>query len=526
MLARYKLKEIGCALIIAASAPTYAQEKSVGFFSRVTQKVINVVSPKIRFSQSPPEDFFSNPLPHFRKLPHDTLVTLFTPEERLRSAVLMHKNLVFLDTNMEVYLNNEYDAELLRKSMRNGGAETAFATAYDRDGNPLRHSAVVIGNKDSVGMNQINAIVDTVFQNNSDYLIDIVHTHPNYEYRYQIGSHQGVRSSQLSGPDLYYAAEISETVPQRFVRIRAVLPNGYNYSTTFKNGQRVPDPIYQASAAGRETLFWYFKRTYPNAKLTDEVKRQILEAGDFNQLKRIARDATQSNAEQSTKSARDPSVNIEKILEAALVNKNSPNYESQKANAALLVDRGVATADVIKEIAEFELQLKLNQVMHQVDVAMYEPSYVELEDHAKKLLEHGQSEAVVEKSVKELRKILDILAVAKVAKSSEHYEAQKSNVAALVGQGLSHEEVLKEITDFEITLKVSKALFASDIAIHEKDYFDLEDLAKKLVREGKNIDEIERALRVQRSSLLNGGPTKTPTPPKNPNTPACEKIFL
>src|SRR5262249_19071579 len=118
---------------------------------------------------------------------------------------------------------------------------------YGKTGLLTESQKIIIGSHGSLSEQEFGRGLSWLRISNSAILVEVNHTHPAYEFNLE-GDRGGKafiagRRSPLSASDIDFLRDVSYRNPALYWRIRAILPNGYNYQLTMKAGRIVNDPF-------------------------------------------------------------------------------------------------------------------------------------------------------------------------------------------------------------------------------------------------------------------------------------------
>jgi hypothetical protein len=193
----------------------------------------------LKGTENLPDDFWRNPLPSVRRIPSESEIEVISLIER----ALMEQPL-----GQTITPNREYEKWLVSECYGLRGAPEVFhARAFDSSGKVIGVSSkLFIGSRDSISIESALGALRTLRTSSEPYLIELSHTHPGYEFTYRHkGSDSLARISPLSAEDLAITQNLSFSSGV-FIRIKAVLPNGYSYHATVKQGRWTSDPLWEA----------------------------------------------------------------------------------------------------------------------------------------------------------------------------------------------------------------------------------------------------------------------------------------
>jgi hypothetical protein len=261
-----------------------ASHASAGFIQCLREKLFNRSTPQEAFATPPPSDFFLNISKDTRtllkkgskiavKTPETTLPQLRLKKGRVKISRGGLRREEFIDT--EFYLNDEKDRALLRYGMERKGREVGVVSFLDKEGNPIHTSSYFLGDKDCITISEFDKsflTIEAARASTEAFLIDGSHTHPSYEFTYEDSLHDKIRQGTrypLTSDDIKVAYVYSKIFPHSYFRLRAITPNGYNYSVTLLDGVIVDDPLYSVSEAGKKTIAFYRDHKKTNENIPD-----------------------------------------------------------------------------------------------------------------------------------------------------------------------------------------------------------------------------------------------------------------
>ncbi len=200
----------------------------------------------------------------FQRLPKGANITVLTPALRFVADKSIMQVLpragVFLDRikNQLMVLNGEYERWLLKKSYQYSNApEVLHVRAFDKNGQVIAFATGVgVGNQNSISIETTQNVIDSLPQVRDIFLLEIAHTHPIYEIEYPApdGSGSKLQRISITNGDLDVLSIVSAD-SKPYVRMTAVLPNGYSYWQTMQNGRMVLDPLLESLPSRRPEKF-------------------------------------------------------------------------------------------------------------------------------------------------------------------------------------------------------------------------------------------------------------------------------
>lgn len=351
--------------MICSSVPGGASEMGQpSFLQRAGAKLKGMLWPQITFITPPPDTFFLNPLPSFRSLKDGVSVKVVGKSDPfISNFFILESGAVRYSDNLgnsEIYVNDRFENVLLDYSWKNQGGESGAVTSFDGNAIPLAYSEMISVRGSQISSPIIHRLVNQVTSSSRPFLIDIVHTHPGYEYISYYGKEKRdlkYRVSALSSDDLVETFLISQRMVNIYVRIRAVLPNGYNYSMTFLNGNTVNDPIYEKSRIGKETKEFYFKTRFPEIKIGNELRVKIQKAKTLSEFAVYAKES-------------DLKVLADDLLARAGVPKNEKNYELWMINAEGLIGEGKPHESAVKAIKDHYIYIRNERILSSAGISI------------------------------------------------------------------------------------------------------------------------------------------------------------
>jgi hypothetical protein len=148
--------------------------------------------------------------------------------------------------NQQIVSNQPLDQALVNKARAHGDVEVMQLRNYDAQGRLVGQSPVSVGNQMSIDFEDAPELYNLMPRPGQPFLVEIAHVHPAYEFMHQSpamiknGTAQPVEwplsPSDISG--VHELAGLGE-----YVRIKAVLQNGYSYTYTLHNGRLIQDPL-------------------------------------------------------------------------------------------------------------------------------------------------------------------------------------------------------------------------------------------------------------------------------------------
>lgn len=239
--------------------------------AQVVDFIRGKIKPRVWLDQKPPPYFYSNPLPSFWELQDKTVVHPLNIREAFKEMFVLRDGLVRLSDHyshpIDIYQNSYLETTLLADSFTHGGGESARVLALGKEGQILAISEGYTTRSSSYPEYLMAGQFNQIGRTPGLFLIDMVHTHPSYEFSYETpGYKKAHRISTLSYEDIELTQRYSLQNPNVYIRIRAVVANGYNYSLTFFNGRVVHDPVYLKSNLGKDTKLFFIKNVYPQVQ--------------------------------------------------------------------------------------------------------------------------------------------------------------------------------------------------------------------------------------------------------------------
>jgi hypothetical protein len=154
--------------------------------------------------------------------------------------------------------NGPYEESIIQHSLKNRGREALGIRLFQSDGaesevpicqvlacGGVSESRFFLGLIDGVPLPQdkIDAMIsELAAKDRAPDLIDITHTHPVAQFRRESRTDRGKKLHIIfpfNSVDLEPIVELSRRHPTLKFRGRAVTPDGFNYSVTYLNGQRL-----------------------------------------------------------------------------------------------------------------------------------------------------------------------------------------------------------------------------------------------------------------------------------------------
>ncbi len=352
-------------ILISSENPVGATEmRQPSIAQRVSAKLKGLLWPQITFLAQPPNTFFLNPLPSFRSLKDGARVKVVGQSDPFIANVFTLENGAFHYSDKlgqsEVYINDRFENILLDYSWNNQGGESGVVTSFDGNAIPLAYSEMISVRASQISSPIMHRLVNQVTAASRPFLIDLVHTHPGYEYISYYGNEKrdlNYKVSALSSDDFVETFLISQRMINIYVRIRAVLPNGYNYSMTFLNGNRVKDPLYEKSRLGKETKEFYFKTRFPEIKIDSDLRAKILKASMLSELEKYAKESNQKAL-------------ADNLLASVGVPKTEENYELWRLNAESLLAEGEPHDTAVKALKDHYIYIRNDRVLSAAGISI------------------------------------------------------------------------------------------------------------------------------------------------------------
>lgn len=198
-----------------------------------------------------PEQFSPESEDSFQSLPPGMKVWLTTPAFR-KMAAKRQGDRLFLQAHgglQQIVENKVYENTLLDRSLKWNEVEVGHVRMFDRFGSIISQSAIAIGGTSALNVDSVWGIYESMTKPASKpYLLEFAHVHPTYEWMWTTPSKF---KSGLAVNDQHFALSPGDLREIRgflgaaqYIRIKAVLPNGYSYTYTLDaNGTPVLDPL-------------------------------------------------------------------------------------------------------------------------------------------------------------------------------------------------------------------------------------------------------------------------------------------
>jgi hypothetical protein len=217
---------------------------------------------------------------------------------------------------------------------------------------------------------------------NDRKLIDLVHVHPGYEFVFhKADGGTGGFGSPLSEGDLRETIALSVANPRLYVRIRAIVPNGYSYSMTFLNGNRVFDPIFMVSSQGQETATKFAEIKVPSFKATAEAVSRIRGATEMADLMKLAEESEETR--------------VERVLRNAGIPRTESDYHLHQAAVRSLLRSGQSEEKVSADTRKLNEKILTQRYLEDLGIGLTHPEYPDYEKAIQLYLSMGKSEAEI-----------------------------------------------------------------------------------------------------------------------------------